>query len=95
VKLGEQFKGTDLVLLKVAVKEKEESVEKYKQEFHISSPLLFDDRAKVANAYGVWSHPSTYFINGEGKIVARVIGGRDWTSGSMKSFIQDLLKEKG
>jgi cytochrome c biogenesis protein CcmG, thiol:disulfide interchange protein DsbE len=83
------------VLLKVAVKEKKENVEEYKKEFHIPSPLLFDDRAKIANAYGVWSHPSTYFIDGEGKIVGRVIGGRDWTSGSMKSYIQSLLKEKG
>jgi cytochrome c biogenesis protein CcmG/thiol:disulfide interchange protein DsbE len=79
----------------VAVKEKKEEIEKYRAEFHISSPLLFDDRAKAANAYGVWSHPSTYFINGEGKIVGRVIGGRDWTSGGMKRFIQGLLKEKG
>jgi peroxiredoxin len=79
----------------VAVKENKEEVEKYKAEFQISSPLLFDDRAKVANRYGVWSHPSTFFINQEGKIVGRVIGERDWTSGSMKSFIQDLLKEKG
>lgn len=89
------FKGPDLVLLKVAVKEKKENVEEYRKGFHISSPLLLDDRARVANAYGVWSHPSTFFINRGGKIVGRVFGGSDWRSGSMRSFIQSLLKEKG
>ena len=95
MKLGEHFKSTDLVLLKVVVKEKKQNVEGYKKEFKISSPLLFDDRAKVANAYGVWTHPSTFFINREGKIVGRVIGETDWTSRSIKNFIQGLLKEKG
>ena len=33
MKLGEQFKGTKLVLLKVAVKEKKDKVEEYKKEF--------------------------------------------------------------
>jgi peroxiredoxin len=78
----------------VAVKDTQENVIKFKSEFNISSPLLFDDRAKVANAYGVWSHPSTFFINREGMIVGRVIGGRDWTSKSMKNLVQHLLTEK-
>jgi len=44
-----------LVLLKVASKEKEKDILKYKKEHNISSPILFEDDAAVANAYGVWS----------------------------------------
>jgi peroxiredoxin len=89
------FKGTDLVILKVAVKDKEENVEKYKNGFHFSSYLLLDDKARAANTYGVWSHPSTFFINREGMIMGRVIGGRDWTSKGMKNLIAKLLEKKG
>jgi hypothetical protein len=82
-----------LVLLKVAIKDKEEDVKKYKSEFKISSPIMIDD-GQVANAYGVWSHPETFFINREGKIVGRVLKEMDWTSKSVKNLILSLLGGK-
>jgi len=93
VKLHEEFKGTGLVMLKVAIKEKEEDLRKYKNEFKISSPILLDEKAEVANAYGIQSHPQTFFINREGKVVGRALAGKDWTSRSMRNLIQYLLKE--
>lgn len=79
----------------MSVKEKEDALIKYKREFKISSPLVIDGKAKVANAYGVWAHPATFFINREGKIVGRLFGGREWTSQSMTTLIQYLLNQKG
>lgn len=94
MKLHEDFKGTDLVMLKVAIKEKEEDLKKYKNEFKVSSPILLDEKAEVANAYGIQSHPQTFFINREGKVVGRALKGMDWTSRSMRNLIQHLLGEK-
>jgi hypothetical protein len=82
-----------LVLLKVAIKDKEEDVKKYKSEFKISSPIMIDD-GKVANAFGVWSHPETFFINREGKIVGRELKEMDWTSKSVKNLVLFLLGGK-
>ncbi len=90
----EQFKGTDLVPLKVEMKEKQEDVQKYKNEFNVSCPVLMDDNATVASAYGVWNHPETFFINRDGKIVGRVLKDLDWTSKAVTNLIQSLLKEK-
>jgi peroxiredoxin len=81
-----------LVLLKVAIKDKEEDVRKYKNEFNIQFPLMIDD-GQVANSYGVWSHPETFFINREGKIAGRILKDADWLSWSMKYLVQYLLKE--
>jgi peroxiredoxin len=93
-KLHEEYKNTDLVLLKVATKEKEQDLIKYKNEFNISSPILIDDNAAGANAYGIWNRPETFFINREGKIVGRVFKEMDWTSKKMRNLIQYLLEEK-
>jgi peroxiredoxin len=93
VKLNEEFKDKGLVMLKVAIKEKEEDLRKYKDEFKVSSPILLDEKAEVANAYGIQSHPQTFFINHEGKIVGRALKGMDWTSWSVKNLLQYLLKE--
>jgi len=45
----------------------------------------------VANVFGVWGHPQTFFINREGKIVGRAFGGKNWTSPAMRALIQYLL----
>jgi len=83
-----------LVLVKVAIKEKEEDLRKYKNEFKVSSPILLDEKAEVANAYGIQSHPQTFFIDREGRVVGRALKGMDWTSRSMRNLIQHLLGEK-
>jgi peroxiredoxin len=90
----ERFKGTDLAPLKVEIKEKEEDVLKYKSKFDVPCPILMDDNASVAIAYGVWSHPETFFINRDGKIVGRVLKEMDWTSKGITNLVQSLLKEQ-
>jgi len=94
VKLHEAFKDKNLVILKVSIKDKEEDVKKYKNDFNVSSPLLIDDTAEVANAYGVQSHPETLFISRTGKIIGRAFGDKEWDSKNMRRLIDDLLKEK-
>lgn len=83
-----------MIMLKVAIKEKEEDLRKFKNEFKVSSPILIDEKAEVANAYGIQSHPQTFFINREGKVVGRALKGMDWTSRSMRNLIRHLLGEK-
>ncbi len=93
-KLSEELKGSDFVLLKVATKEKEKDVIKYKKDHQFSSPILLEDDTAVSNAYGIVSRPQTFFINREGKIIARALKEMDWTSKNMRELIQYLLKEK-
>ncbi len=93
-KLHEEYKNTDLAILKIETKEKEQEIIKYKNEFKISSAILIDDDGTVANAYGIWNRPNTFFINREGKIVGRVTKEMDWGSNNMRNLIQYLLKEK-
>ena len=92
VKLHEEFKSTDLVLLKVATKEKENDLIKHKNEFNTTFPILMDDDASCANTYGVWNRPATFLINREGKIVGRLVKEVEWTSKGMRKLIQSLLK---
>ena len=88
------MKGSDLVILKVAIKDKEEDLKKYRSEFKISSPLMIDVEAQVATDYGVSSHPETFIINRQGKIIGRAFGDKDWASKSMKNLIEYILKDK-
>ena len=78
----------------MAIEDKEDDVKKYKSTFNIRFPLLIDDKGQVANSYGVQSHPETFFINREGKIVGRALKEMDWTSKSMRNLVQYLLGGK-
>ncbi len=93
-KLSQEMKGTDFVLIKIATKEKEKDVAKYKKDHQFSSPVLLEEDAAVSNAYGVSSRPQTFFINREGKIVGRALKEMDWTSKNMRELIDYLVKEK-
>lgn len=81
-------------MLKVAIKEKEQDLWKYKNEFKVSLPILLDEKAEVANAYGIQSHPQTFFISREGKVTGRALKGMDWTSRNLKKLIRHLLEVK-
>ncbi len=78
----------------MATKEQEKELLKYKKDFNITSPILVDDNGAAANAYGIWNRPNTFFINREGKIVARVVKEMDWTSKRMLTLIHSLVEEK-
>ncbi len=93
-KLSQEMKGAEFVLLKIATKEKEKDVVKYKKDHQFSSPIMLEDDASVSNAYGVSSRPQTFFINREGKIVARALKEMDWSSKNMRELIDYLVKEK-
>ncbi len=76
------------------MRERVKAIEKYRNEFGIRFPILIDEKAKVGNAYGVWSHPLTFLIDRKGMIVGRAIGGRDWASREMRNYIHYLLERK-
>ena len=81
------------MIYKIAIKEKDKYLIKFKDKFKVSCPILLDESAQAANAFGVWSHPETFFINRDGKIVGRAFGGKDWTSTNLRNLIQYLLRE--
>ena len=92
-KLDEVIKSKEVVLLTVAVKERQEDLLKYKEKFNVSIPILIDEDESVAKAYQIRGRHETFFINREGKIVGKTFAEKDWTSASMKNLIRYLLKE--
>ncbi len=92
-KLYEESRNADIAIYRVAIKEKEQVLIKFRDKFKVACPILIDEKGQVANAFRVRGHPETYFINRKGKIVGRALGGKDWTSSNMRNLIQYLLRE--
>jgi len=59
-------------------------------EFH----TLLDPEGTVRNRYAVRGLPMTYLIEGDGKIIGRIIGERDWASPEAKNMLESLLERE-
>ena len=72
----EAYAGDNLALLAVNREEEAETIIDFFAELSADEgidftfPSLLDDRAEVAEAYGVFNMPTTYFINAEGVVTA-------------------------
>lgn len=85
------IKDTDLVILRVSIKDSQEVLNSYRQKLKLDFPIFMDISGEIASGYGVRSHPTGFFIDRAGKIAGRLFGGRDWMSPKANKFITYLL----
>ena len=57
-----------------------------------TAPVLIDESGDVTGrVYGVWGPPTAYFIDRQGRLVARVVGTRDWGGPHARDQVRSLL----
>jgi hypothetical protein len=61
-----------------------------------TAPVLLDASGDVAGrAYGVFGPPTAYLVDREGRLVGRMVGGRDWRGAAARDVIRDLVHRRG
>ena len=93
VKLYDEFKNSNFVVLAIDIQEKREVVKEYVEKEKLPFPVLMDFSGQVAFNYGVRAHPAHYLINGKGELVASILGPRDWASNESRNLIRFLLDQ--
>jgi len=59
-----------------------------------AAPVLVDQKGDVTGiSYGVFGPPTAYLIDRRGRIVARIVGERDWAKPAVKSLLLEVLKQ--
>ena len=66
--LYKEYTREDLNIIRIAVKDSPESVDQFRQKYHVTFPLLFDTDGTVAALYGVDAMPKSFIINKKGSI---------------------------
>ena len=89
--LHQTFQSQGLTILAVNLKESPEQVKAFMDKYHLSFTVLLDHDGSVFRDYAVMGLPTTYLIGREGSLLARGVGGRDWTKAEGKDLIQALL----
>ena len=58
------------------------------------APVLVDRKGDVAGiGYGVFGPPTAYLIDREGRLLARVVGARDWKTPAVKALLLEVLAQ--
>jgi peroxiredoxin len=91
--LHQTFQSQGLAILAVDLKESPEKVKAFFDQHGLSFTALLDKSGSVFRDYVVMGLPTTYLIGRDGKLLARGVGGRDWTRVEGKDLIRGLLAD--
>ena len=59
-----------------------------------TAPVLVDRKGDVTGiGYGVFGPPTAYLIDRQGRLVARMVGERDWSTPAVKGLLLEVLKQ--
>lgn len=59
-----------------------------------TAPVLVDKKGDVTGiGYGVFGPPTVYLIDRQGRLIARMVGERDWSKPAVKSLLLEVLKQ--
>lgn len=93
-KLYRELKDRGLEIVAINVKENKPEVRRFFDELGLTFTSLLDKDGKVAEEYGAWAIPLSYFVNRKGEFVGKANGARNWDSREARGFFKALLDEK-
>ncbi|MFW2488075.1 TlpA family protein disulfide reductase [Clostridium chromiireducens] len=89
-KLYQETKDSDLVIIAVEIGEPLDTVKPFIENNKYNFKVLLDPDQSVATKYSISSIPTSYFIDEEGNIVSKHVGGMNIDQ--MKAYIKTLDK---
>ena len=93
-KVYREFKAEGLVIVAVSIDiEGQKVVAPFWEKTGFTFPSLLDPSREVATRYGAWALPTSFLINPEGEVIARIPGPREWHSDRARAVFKTLLQQ--
>lgn len=86
----DQYQDEGLVILAINTTESPQVITPFVEERGLTFPILLDERSMVAREYDVQAYPSTFFIDGDGKIRSAEFSG-PMSQAFIESQVQRIL----
>ena len=92
--LHRRFRAKGLTILAVSLdKGASSKVQDFVDRYKLSFPVLLDTDGVAEKLYPSFTIPFTYVVNKQGRVVARVDGGKNWESPETFEAVEHLLKQ--
>jgi len=89
--LYRRFNNQGLEILAVDIGENANTVRTFIQNNKYTFPVLLDRNSRVSGAYGIAAIPTSYILDREGKIIAKVVGSIHWDTREAIAAFEALL----
>ena len=95
--LYQELKDEGFTILAVSARdtrETKEKVDEYIAREGYTFPVFFDGTSSaVPGFYRTGSIPTSYIINKEGQVIARLVGAYEWNGSEITALLRDLSSE--
>ncbi len=93
-RLQERYAGSDLRIVSIDFRETPDQMADFLQRIPVAFPVLMDESGKVALSWRVFSFPSTFIIDRQGRIRYSANRAIDWDSPEVWKVVDRLLEEE-
>jgi peroxiredoxin len=87
----QEFKDRGLVLYAVNIEESPNTVAAFVKKHNLTMPILLDPDGDASRAYHITATPTVFLIGRDGKLVAKGLGTKTWTSAQGRALLQRLV----
>ena len=93
-RLYTELRSKGLEVRLVSFREDPALVKRTAAERGYTAPVLVDRSGDVTGVgYGVFGPPTVYVIDRHGRLIARMVGERDWSTPGVKRLLIEVLKQ--
>ena len=89
--MHQEFKDRGLVLYAVNIEESPNTVSAFVKKHNLTMPILLDPDGEASRAYHITATPTVFLIGRDGKLVAKGLGTKTWTSAQGRALLQRLV----
>lgn len=94
MKLNRSMEGKPFQMLAISIDEGGKgAVEKYFKSSGTLLPAYLDGDGSVSKAYGITGVPETFIVDKSGTIQKKIVGGMDWSSNDVLSYMNELMRK--
>ena len=86
-----RYREKGLEILAVNSGEEQGQVLAFMKNNKLTFPVALDSDGKVSGTYGIQAIPTTYLIDRDGNIIARVMGSINWDTPKVRAALEKLL----
>jgi peroxiredoxin len=90
-RLYQALRGSEFELIAISVDEDEALVDAFVQRLGLSFPILMDPTQRVSAAYQAFRYPESLLVGGDGIVVDRYVGPKDWDAEPYLDRIRGLI----
>jgi len=94
MKLNRTMEGKPFQMLAISIDEGGKAdVESYFKSSGNTLPAYLDSDGAISKVYGVTGVPETFVVDKSGKVQKKIVGGLDWNSAEVLSYLNELMQK--